>query len=116
VPEGAVGCFGEDQTPPPGQLGYYGQCCVDVLCYTPDDGVCGGPDMVHAKLPGFPPGSGECSCVPEPGKQDVEGPFAGSSGSCCYLVGSIGCDGRPLLVAGNARLAAVRRRGDWLLS
>ncbi len=51
---------------------------------------------------------------------DVDGPYAALSpnddGTCCYLVGTIGCDGRPLLVEGAARVAPITRRRDWLLT
>ncbi|MDC0742999.1 hypothetical protein [Polyangium mundeleinium] len=85
-------------------FGYHGQCCDITLCTTPVNGMCPGVDKVV--LEDRPPGSGECECEP------LRGPFAneddGSAESCCYLVGSIGCDGRPLLVQGTPRLADVR--------
>jgi hypothetical protein len=95
--------------------GYEGQCCVEPLCFTPESGECPAADKVGwQELPGFPPGSGSCGCSP------VEGPFApraehdaSSTGRCCYLVGSIGCEGRPLLVAGVPRVAGGTRRADW---
>jgi hypothetical protein len=37
-------------------------------------------------------------------------------GTCCYLVGSIGCEGRPLVVAGAAIVAPVVPRDDWCLA
>lgn len=95
--------------------GYDGQCCVEPMCFTPEHGACPPADQVgSAELPEFPPGSGTCGCSP------VEGPFAprkdheaATPGSCCYLVGSIGCTGRPLLVNGSLRVAASARRSDW---
>jgi hypothetical protein len=39
--------------------------------------------------------------------------MASPEGTCCYLVGSIGCEGRPLLVDGAAIVAPLSRRGDW---
>ncbi len=101
--------------------GYYGQCCVSPHCYTPASGVCAPANEVSALLPEFPPGSGSCSCVPEAGEgQAVVGPYHGrpeitpvSAGECCYLVGSISCEGRPLLVAGVPRVATVGARADW---
>ncbi|WP_282423629.1 hypothetical protein [Polyangium sp. 15x6] len=85
-------------------FGYHGQCCDITLCTAPVNGVCPGANEVVLK--GRPPGSGECECEP------LRGPYAsenqGSAESCCYLVGSIGCDGRPLLVQGKPRLADVR--------
>ena len=35
-------------------------------------------------------------------------------GSCCYQYCGGACCGRPLLVAGESRIAATVRRGDWL--
>ncbi|TKC97207.1 hypothetical protein [Polyangium fumosum] len=85
-------------------FGFHGQCCDITLCTTPVNGVC--PDVDKVELAGRPPGSGECECQP------LRGPYAnedaGSTESCCYLAGSIGCDGRPLLVQGTPRLADVR--------
>ena len=52
-----------------------------------------------------------------------EGPFADNPahvptqpGTCCYVVSSIGCDGRPLLVEGVRRISALTRRCDWISS
>jgi hypothetical protein len=101
--------------------GYFGQCCVSPHCYTPTSGGCAPASDVSQLLPEFPPGSGECSCIPEAGEgQAVVGPYHGrpevtpvSAGECCYLVGSISCTGRPLLVAGVPRVASLRSRADW---
>ena len=43
----------------------------------------------------------------------VEGEPQGD-GSCCYTYCGGACCGRPLIVAGESRLAAVERRADWL--
>jgi hypothetical protein len=84
-------------------FGYHGQCCDDVYCTAPIDGVCASP--ADAALTGLPPGSGSCECG------ERKGPFANADPnaveSCCYLVGSIGCDGRPLMINGAPRLAEV---------
>jgi hypothetical protein len=101
--------------------GYYGQCCVSPHCYTPTSGACAPADEVSSLLPEFPPGSGSCSCIPEVGEGlAVVGPYRGrpevtpvSTGECCYLVGSISCEGRPLLIAGVPRVAGLRKRADW---
>lgn len=107
-----------DETPAPecsgpvydDDFGYHGQCCEEVLCTTPVDGVCASPET--AALTGLPPGSGTCEC------SERSGPFqnadAADQNTCCYLVGSIGCDGRPLLVGGAPRLAeVVTGSGAW---
>lgn len=105
--------------------GYYGQCCVVALCYTPANGG----DCLNAHdptlewvVPRFPPGSGGCTCIAESTGTDVDGPFArnpdyadATPGTCCYLVGSIGCTGRPLSVSGEHVVAPVVARNDWLL-
>jgi hypothetical protein len=101
--------------------GYYGQCCVSPHCYTPSSGDCAAADEVSSLLPEFPPGSGSCNCIPEEGEGlGVVGPYRSrtgvtpvSAGECCYLVGSISCEGRPLLIAGVARVAGLRHRADW---
>lgn len=112
-PVASIGCSGEDR----GDEGpYYGQCCVEAACYTPDDGECLGPDqLTRTLLPELPAGSGSCSCG-----EGVSGPYASrddhepsSSGTCCYLVPSIGCEGRPFLVEAVALVAPVVRRSDW---
>lgn len=101
-----LGCSG-----PVYDSGYYGQCCTEALCGQADGGVCPPADSVMYWLPGYPPGSGTCTCG-----GSATGPFAprtASEGPCCYVVGSIECDGRPLLVAGRPRLAPVVERADW---
>lgn len=112
-------CSGRDY-PSDGGSPYSGQCCVEPHCFTPETGECPPPnETTDSMLPGLPPGSGSCGCTPQ-GAEAVQGPFAprddedlGESGSCCYLVASIGCVGRPLLVAGRARAATGRFRSDW---
>lgn len=97
--------YGED-----GGFGYHGQCCELALCTQLDAGACPPAHQMVHKLPGYPPGSGSCECSP------IHGPYAphaAAEGPCCYLVGSIGCDGRPLLVAGQPRVAPVVGRADW---
>lgn len=91
--------------------GYWGQCCELVGCVDPDGGVCPPLDQARNVIPGYPPGSGSCACA------EPQGPFAprapDTQGACCYLYSSIGCDGRPLLVAGAARRATLVQRSDW---
>ncbi|MFT3768898.1 MAG: hypothetical protein QM820_25935 [Minicystis sp.] len=85
--------------------GYDGQCCEKTLCTAPTDGYCPAAEVAKPTLDGLPPGSGTCECSP------IRGPYAGTSDAgdaiCCYLIGSIGCEGRPLVVHGEARLADV---------
>jgi len=114
LPAERLGCFGEAHS-----SGYHGQCCVTQRCYTPTGSeecqAIEGP-LVRSLTP---PGSGSCGC----GDADhpaVAGPYArnasvpaSSEGSCCYLIGSIGCEGRPLRVDGQVLLAPVVVRGDW---
>jgi hypothetical protein len=115
-------CFGEDY----GNVssGYDGQCCYKALCYTPANGAaCASAEDVETlgwqDFPAFPPGSGECTCYDET-HPVVQGPFARhptspaeGEGDCCYMVGVIGCEGRPLRVEGAAVVAGVVRRADW---
>lgn len=93
--------------------GYYGRCCEEVHCAAPSDGACpsdADQDALSSWLSGrvdLPPGSGTCVCG------DIRGPYAsrtpGDPKSCCYLVGSISCEGRPLVIHGAPRLAALTR-------
>ena len=97
----ALACYGPVYDGTTG--GYDGQCCDEVLCAAPVNGLC--PSAEDVVLDGLPPGSGTCECA------SLRGPYANENPadpeSCCYLVGSIGCEGRPLLVQGEARLADV---------
>jgi len=109
-----LGCSGPVQ-----DGGYFGQCCTSARCYTPLEGACLTPDQ-GPPIP-YPPGSGTCGCAVRDGTGlTVSGPYAPNpdgmespEGTCCYLVGSIGCEGRPLLVAGTPLVAPIVRRGDW---
>jgi hypothetical protein len=102
---------GEDRTSPSG-FGYHGACCVDIECRAPsEDGLCPAPSLVQRGT-----GSGTCGCG------TTEGPFAAGDDqaaqvaegrTCCYLAGIIGCDGRPLLVDGIARVAALGAATEW---
>jgi hypothetical protein len=90
--------------------GYYGQCCEAVGCAAPVNGACPPKEAIAGYLPGYPPGSGSCSCG------ENKGPFAPhqpGEAACCYLFGSISCEGRPLVVRGRALVAPLRRRSDW---
>ena len=94
-------CVGPDYGNGPG---YYGQCCYEVHCVLPEtDGVCLDPQT--APLTGLPPGSGECECEKRLGPYQNTNPD--DAQKCCYLVGWISCDGRPLMIEGEARLADV---------
>lgn len=85
--------------------GFEGRCCEITPCTAPIDGICPSPADLRNTAPSLPPGSGTCECSTR------RGPFAGTNDAgdalCCYLVGSISCEGRPLLVHGEARLAEV---------
>jgi hypothetical protein len=112
-----VGCFG-----PSHDGGYYGQCCVSPLCYTPPAGsACAAADAIQGAVGGLPPGSGTCPCAFDGIQTGRAGPFAPNpqgaapAGECCYLVGAISCTGRPLMVAGRAVIAQVVTRRDWAL-
>ena len=105
-------CVGPDYGDGPG---YYGRCCGDLQCTATVAGRC--PSLgIGESIPGieFPPGSGECSC------ESDEGPFARSDapnvedGDCCYVIYSIGCDGRPLRRDGAVVVAEVVARADWM--
>jgi hypothetical protein len=98
IPSGLDSCHG-----PSWDGGYHGQCCNRVQCI-----ACG-------QSPQLPPGSGTCSCALQEGSSKVvDGPFAGANaGECCFVVGTIYCDGRPLLVEGEAVTAPVVSRSDW---
>ncbi len=113
-PADAPGCYGKRHDD-----GYYGQCCVDVICYTPrGDDPCVGPGGVRSVLGDLlPTESGTCSCGVASGDSSVEGPYAPGAedeDQCCYLSGSIGCDGRAFLMYGQPRVAPVVERQDWL--
>ena len=89
-----------------------------VSCYTPADGICAlkAPSEI-----GLPPGSGSCPCpISESTSAMTQGPFGpnpghtpNKAGSCCYLFGSIACDGRPMIVEGAVVTAPVVTRPDW---
>jgi hypothetical protein len=97
-------------------FGYHGQCCERLVCHPRNaDGSC--PPEGNSY------GSGRCACGAGGGggaSGNVRGPFAsaperdaGAAGECCYVSRSIGCDGRPLHVASEARVAPRAARGDW---
>jgi hypothetical protein len=116
IPAGTAGSStgypecGPDQSTP-GGFGYHGSCCIDVVCRAPEaDGRCPAPEEVRRGT-----GSGTCGC------DATTGPYAPGVGqeadvaegkACCYLAGIITCDGRPLLVAGLARVAALAAAPD----
>jgi hypothetical protein len=108
-PKEKLGCTG-----PEFDGGYYGQCCVKVGCFDPGaSGECPAAENATSSIPGYPPGSGSCTCG-----EPTAGPYApheASEGACCYLFGSITCEGRPFYVAsGETRVAKVVRRLDWV--
>ncbi|WP_437966274.1 ferritin-like domain-containing protein [Sorangium sp. So ce260] len=96
-------------------FGYHGQCCYKVHCAAPVGGACPAASDAWPHLDDLPPGSGSCTCDGdgEGGAESIEGPYANRTASdpasCCYLVGAIGCDGRPLLVGGEPRVAPLAK-------
>ncbi|HYP97348.1 MAG TPA: hypothetical protein VER96_01655 [Polyangiaceae bacterium] len=114
-PTTGLGCSG-----PVHDGGFYGQCCAEALCYTPADGSeCAAPNDAPAKLGTFY-GSGSCLCGEAPA---IRGPFAANPtdepkqpGSCCYVISSITCEGRPLLVDGTPIVCSLVERSDWLVT
>ncbi len=103
-----AGCNG-----PHHEGGYWGQCCEKVGCMAATNGACPPADKLSSGSPkGYPAGSGSCSC----GSANT-GPFApqdpATEEACCYIFSSIGCDGRPLVVDGETRLAPLVARTDW---
>jgi len=57
------------------------------------------------------------------GSEGIEGPFAANPahkpeqpGTCCYVITSIICEGRPLLVDGAPIVCTLMERGDWLVA
>lgn len=111
-PTASLGCSGPEH-----DGGYYGQCCAKALCYTPEDGAdCVAPEAAPTAL-GKSYGSGSCMCG------ETQGPFASNpahqpaqDGTCCYVISSITCEGRPLLVDGEPVVAELSRRADWISS
>jgi hypothetical protein len=100
--------------------GYYGFCTGEVHCAEVVDGLCPSLDN-SSDVPGYPPGSGSCSCTGGEIESFQEGPFrrdperapASEPGPCCYVFYGIGCDGRPLCAEGRLILADVVVRSDW---
>jgi hypothetical protein len=116
VPQGTGGSesgypqCGPDQSSP-GGFGFHGSCCVDLYCIPFVDGACPAASTVQRGT-----GSGTCGCETTTGPFDPGGatPVADSKGKdCCYLAGRIGCDGRPLLIAGVARVAGLAAGSAW---
>lgn len=92
-------------------------CCEVFACYRPEPGIpCQQAPLTYseeaydlAETLGAPWGTDVCR---------AEGPFdpraAGrAADECCYVVSTMTCSGRPLLVAGLARRGALVRRSDW---
>lgn len=112
VSGGAFFCSGDAGYTGP----YYGSCCTNLHCYQPTDSACSTSANISpfamTFTPPLPPGSGTCLC----GSPAVTGPFAqpdGGTTECCYVVGSIGCTGRPLRDGETAIVAPVVVRSDW---
>jgi hypothetical protein len=101
-------CSGGDT----GQGGFEGPCCVDVYCIdAASDGSCLSTTETNAsEITGIGLGSGSCECEAPAGPY---APYDGKSGDCCYTVGVQGCEGRPLIIAGNLRTAPLQRGRSW---
>lgn len=111
VPPGSLQCTGDAGFTGP----FYGSCCTAVHCYPPTSERCAAPNAIgphtgQAFTPALPPGSGTCMCG------QTQGPYAQADGGdteCCYVVGKIGCDGRPLREGEVEVVARVVVRSDW---
>jgi hypothetical protein len=103
-----------------GTPGLSGPCCVSVHCIESPDAGAGCPagaavDYHSLGYSGL--GSGSCQCG-----GSIEGPYSTESaqgysdthGPCCYTIGVMGCTGRPFVISGKARLAALVRGEGWL--
>lgn len=100
---------------------FSGPCCDAVECYEPPPGeAC--PEAAeyeqdnviagHLGHDGL--GSGECLCgVDGPWDPTSAEAFSNRGGRCCYTISIQWCTGRPLVVAGVARVAPLVRRADW---
>jgi hypothetical protein len=119
-PLASIGCFG-----PMSESPLYGpQCCFEPNCYQPAASAACETNLESPQvLALLPPGSGTCGCqVLEEGRPFVSGPYAVNTdaeesslepGMCCYVVGSVGCTGRPFVIGGIGHLAGVAYRADW---
>lgn len=113
-----IDCYGEDHQE---GFGFHGRCCVRAQCYSPGAPSC--PRDPGSAVPGYPPGSGSCGCAATAGQTvTAQGPYAPNpehtpehEGACCYLVASISCDGRPLIVDDSLVVAPIAVRSDWLV-
>ena len=109
APDESYGCTGDAGDTGP----YFGSCCTKLHCYTTTEATCDTSVMPFGPRefrPSLPPGSGTCMCG------ETKGPFAapdGGTDQCCYVVGSIGCTGRPLREGDGALVAAIVVRSDW---
>lgn len=84
-------------------------CCQRASCSV-FEGACPAADALP---PDLATGSPEC---------DITGPFApnpedlnAAPGNCCYIIGYVAIDGRPLLVEESLLVAAIVIRADWTL-
>jgi hypothetical protein len=101
-------CSGGDT----GLGGFEGPCCVDVYCIdAATDGSCPSTTETNSsEITGIGLGSGSCECEAPAGPY---APYDGKPGDCCYTVGVQGCEGRPLIIAGNLRTAPLQRGHSW---
>lgn len=100
-----------------------GPCCARIECYEPPAGeAClllpaedyPAQDAVAGKLGHEGLGSGDCLCgVQGPWDAESAHAFTEATGRCCYTIAIMWCTGRPLVVAGVARVAPLVHRADW---
>lgn len=97
-----------------GEGGFTQQCCTSSSCIEADAGKCPPVDEVRYSLPGYPPGSGSCSCGNDEGPfSDPAGIATNGEGECCYTYEWYSCEGRPLRDSEDMVLAPVVQRDDW---
>ena len=95
---------------------FTGPCCQDVHCYTPEGGAaCPSSEAVALEDLGVSaPGSGVCACgTTGPFSSEGAERYTSSVGECCYVVGTMGCTGRPLVIGGEVRVAALLSSSAW---
>jgi hypothetical protein len=99
----------------------YGYCTGEIHCGELLEGQCPALDNLWHNVPGYPEGSGSCTCTGGVLERSEEGPFrrdpelspTDEPGPCCYVTYGISCDGRPLCAEGRLILAEVVVRSDW---
>ncbi|MCA9595187.1 MAG: hypothetical protein KC776_17840 [Myxococcales bacterium] len=96
--------------------GLTGPCCENVRCVDVPGGACPDASQIAYEDLGITGlGSGSCGCgtFGGPYDHDSAAPYSDTQGACCYTYSTMGCTGRPLLVAGEMRLAPLVVGNDW---